>query len=368
MPSTPIADLDVQLVPPSDLYLDPRNPRLAGGLEVSIEDQDGILEWLWKEKSVNELVDSISASGYWNHEELFAAKEDSKLVVVEGNRRLAAVKLLCDEELRDKLGVRIHSTPSAVNRATLEKLPVVIRERNDIWSYIGFKHVNGPQAWDSLAKAGYIHHVHRDIGRTLEEIAQTIGDRHDTVIRLYRGYLVLHQAQSKGLFNPNDRQQKKFPFSHLWTGLGYTNVQNFLGLSDNWYEKTDPVPESRLEELKDFMRWLFGSRQADIQPKVKKQNPDLRNLAEVLGKPKSIDVLRAGLPLTAAHDASLGDRRLFRDALTLAEEKLRSAKSYVATGYDNEEDLLDTARSLVKQARSLHREMKDMYEESEDDT
>ena len=37
-----------------------------------------------------------STSGYWEHEKLFAAREKGKLVVIEGNRRLAAVKLLLD--------------------------------------------------------------------------------------------------------------------------------------------------------------------------------------------------------------------------------------------------------------------------------
>jgi hypothetical protein len=55
-----------------DLNLDPENPRLAG-LNLTVNDQEEILKVLWTERAVNELVDSIATTGYWQHEELFAA-------------------------------------------------------------------------------------------------------------------------------------------------------------------------------------------------------------------------------------------------------------------------------------------------------
>ena len=84
---------DSKMVSPDELYLDPRNPRLAG-LHLSLDDQDKILSVLWKDRAVDEVVESIAANGYWQHEVLFVARESGKLVVIEGNRRLAAVKLV----------------------------------------------------------------------------------------------------------------------------------------------------------------------------------------------------------------------------------------------------------------------------------
>lgn len=86
-----------------DLYLDPKNPRLAED-GFGIEDQVQILKVLWKERAVNEIVNSIAASGYWPQEVLFAAREEGKLVVVEGNRRLSAVKLLLSRDLQKEVG------------------------------------------------------------------------------------------------------------------------------------------------------------------------------------------------------------------------------------------------------------------------
>ena len=353
------ADNEVQWVPYDQLLFDHENPRLAG-IDPTPDQQDLILEWLWRNKAVNELIDSILTNGYWPHEELFATEEDDRLIVLEGNRRLAAVKIILDEGIRRRLRVDISVSLSSEKKATLELLPVVIKTREEVWSYVGFKHVNGPQAWDSIAKAQYIHRVHQAYGISLDEIAKTIGDRHDTVARLFRGYSVLKQAQLRTGFDPDDARQRKFPFSHLWTGIGYASIRAFLGLTRDRLELPDPVPEENLENLKEFMIWLYGSQQNDIEPRIKRQNPDLRNLAEVLGSPRGEKVLRAGLPLSAAHAASLGDERLFQDALTQAEAALRSAKGYVATGYNGETDVLETAKALSTQARSLYREMLEM--------
>ena len=100
MPTKPIKlpGIDLPSAKPvavKDLYLDPQNPRLAGR-DLTIDQQDEILKTLWQERAVNELVDSIATTGYWPHEVLFAIEQDGKLVVIEGNRRLAAVKLLLD--------------------------------------------------------------------------------------------------------------------------------------------------------------------------------------------------------------------------------------------------------------------------------
>ena len=188
---------------PADLYLDPENPRLAREL-FSVDDQEDILRWLWRNKSVNELVDSILANGFWGHEELFATEEDGRWVVVEGNRRLAAVKILLDPGLRERLGIHLPEKPSRKVLESIQQLPVIHSTREELWSFVGFKHVNGPQAWDSIAKAEYVFRVRRNFGLSLADIASGIGDRHETVARLYRGYVVLQQAQDEFEFDTTD--------------------------------------------------------------------------------------------------------------------------------------------------------------------
>ncbi len=350
---------------PDELWLDPTNPRLAGH-QASIEDQDKILAWLYREMAVSELVVSIATNGYWKHEELFAEQHEKRLVVLEGNRRLCAVKILLDPGLRARLRIADPPHLSDNVRKTLKELPVIISTRDSVWDYIGFKHVNGPQAWDSIAKAQYIYRVRTQFEVPLEDIARTIADQHDTVLRLYRGYLVLRQAQDAELFDPDDSYRPKFPFSHLWTAVNsYKSVREYLGLEKERMDEPKPVPEAKLGNLKNFMLWLFGSRSQEIEPRVQRQNPDLRRLAEALAADRGLRKLEAGLPLDVAHDAAVGDDHLFADAITNAEQQLRNAKSYVATGYRGDDELLETAEDIVSIAKSLHRDMKEQVKTSE---
>ena len=169
--ATPIDLSDVQQLPPSDLLLDPQNPRLTGQ-GFALDQQNLILRYLWQDKEVAELVDSIAHNGYWGQEVLFAAEEDGKLIVVEGNRRLAAVKLLQSPDLCNEIDARgvPPSLPARIT-STYEELPVIVCDRRALWKYMGFKHLNGPQEWDSIAKAEYIARVHDDFKVSLVEVA-----------------------------------------------------------------------------------------------------------------------------------------------------------------------------------------------------
>jgi hypothetical protein len=353
----PSADLPgPKPLPVNDLYLDAQNPRLAG-LNLGVGQQDEILKNLWRDRAVNELVDSIATSGYWEHEELFATKESGKLVVIEGNRRLAAVKLLLDKSLRTRIGAAGVPDLGAGEKKQLEKLPVIECSREDVWQYIGFKHVNGPQDWDSIAKAQYIARVHNDYKVTLEDIARTIGDRHDTVRRLFRGLMVLQQAENENVFDREDRVNSRFAYSHLWTGLGYFGVQSFLGLSAETGFKPNPVPKNKLPHLGELCRWLYGSKDQNKAPVVRSQNPDLRNLDEVLTSQNGLAALRSGLPLETSLKASRGDQRLLLEAMVVAEQMLKEARGLVLTGYRGDSELLKKAENVSVIARSIFEEM-----------
>ncbi len=116
---------------------------------------------------------------------------------------------------------------SAAEKKKLEYLPVIICKRSEIWAYLGFKHINGPQAWESYPKANYVAWVHNEVGVALDEIARRIGDKHDTVARLYDALMVLNQAEDNGLFDRDDRYKKHFSFSHLTPALAIWVSKSF---------------------------------------------------------------------------------------------------------------------------------------------
>ena len=341
--------------PPTTCF-DRENPRLAEyGITKTAKDDD-VISILWDAMDIKELVQSIAASGYFEHEPLIIAEENNKKVVIEGNRRLAAVKALLDPGLVAEKGGDIPALKKT-DLKKLENLPVKISTREEFWRYIGFKHVNGPAKWSSYAKAKYIADVHREYEISLEDIAEQIGDRHKTVQRLYRGLMVIEQAEKKGVYDRENRFRQRFAFSHLYTGLDYDGISNFLSLESEDAETTTPVPDEAVANLGELCVWLYGNKKEKKPPVVETQNPHLRQLNEVLKNRGALAALRAGEELTAAFELSRPPIAIFEEALLKSKRNLQNARAYLTTGYDGSEDLLRIAGTVANMADDIYSEM-----------
>lgn len=351
-------------VAPDHLYLDQENPRLSSSANGSSPDE--LLRTLWTEMAVSEVAISIATNGFFEEEPLFVIPRpepgaDGKptYTVVEGNRRLAAVKLLSDESLRKRLKATDLPAIRPEKAASISKLPVsVYSHRKDLWQFFGFRHINGPKAWDAYSKALYVAKVNQEYGIPVRKIAESIGDEHYTVERFYRGYCLLQQGEEQAGFSKEDRVANRFNFSHLYTAAAQPEFQKFLGITKDGSLQKNPVPAKHLPQLKELLDWLYGSRADDRQPVVRTQSPDLNLLRAVLRSPAALSALRRGYPLDRAHEISVGDTTRFRDALTTAKEELLQAKATVTTGYGGEADLFHVAEDICDVARTLTEEMR----------
>jgi ParB-like nuclease domain. len=215
------------------LTLDRRNPRFVEyGIKPTASD-DEVIKVLWDEMAVDEVAMSIANSGFWSHEPLIVTEERGKLIVIEGNRRLAAVRILLSPQLRQRL--RATDLPKVGRKKLdeLKELPVVrVATREDAWPFIGFKHVNGPQKWRSYPKAQYIAYVKKATSASLSKIATQIGDQHGTVQELYRALMVIEQAEAAGIYR-RENVKGRLAFSHLTTALQYPNFSRFLNVKDS---------------------------------------------------------------------------------------------------------------------------------------
>lgn len=355
MSEAPVRDgPPITYAPEEELRFDARNPRLAG--DQAGTSQDDVLQNLWTEFAVDELALSIEANGFFAYEPLLVTEEDAGLVVVEGNRRLAAVRLLRHADLRRAVGATDLPRASKARQDGLAQLPVIVGPRESVWQYVGFKHVNGPQPWRSYSKAEYIAWVHNELRVPLEAIAAQIGDKHRTVRRLYRALMVLEQAAEADVFHVEDRARTQFAFSHLYTGLDYAGFEEFLKLKKDSF-KPNPVSRTRVKQLGQVLTWLYGSRERGVEPVIKSQNPDLRRLDDVLQSANGVAALERGLGLSVSHDISRGDDALFREALLHARQSLQEARGKVITGYHGERDLRTVAEEISELADVLMDDM-----------
>ncbi len=346
-----------------DLELDPENPRLASKPGQQALSQEQIIKTLWSDMAVDEIAFSIAKNGFYQHEPLLVVPEKkgggAPYVVIEGNRRLAAVRLLRDKHLRAKVKATELPAISADERKKLDSLPVLIfPEKKGLWAYLGFRHVNGTKPWDALSKAEFVAEVHEKYRVPLTTIADRIGDRHTTVLRLYRGYTVLKQAERDTGFSRTDLWRNRFYFSHLYTALDQPEFQKFLGIKATGELDKDPVPKKKRDQLRELMTWLYGKKSEALEPVVRTQNPDLNNLRTVIANAQSLSLLRQGYPLEHAFEFSQGDESRFRDAVVRAKDALQKAKGTVTTGYVGQRDLLSAMEAIVTTATSLLEEMK----------
>jgi len=340
----------------SDLHFDRANPRLAEYGITTKTNENEILTTLWEVMDVRELVQSIAASGFFAHEPLMIVREDNQDVVIEGNRRLAAVKVLLHHDLVKNNNWDV-PTLSAKAKEQLRELPVIVSTRKETWQYLGFKHVNGPAKWSSFAKAKYIAEVHGTFGIPLADIAEQIGDRHNTVQRLYRGLMVIEQAEKLKVFNRENRYNTKFAFSHLYTGLDYDGITDFLKIKPENEETDQPVPTARKKQLGELLLWMYGSKKDNKPPVVGSQNPHLRQLNEALKSTEAVGALRAGADIDTAFQLSRPPDVVFEEALLSAKRELSTAQASITDGYSGSEELLRVAGSVVKMAEDLYASM-----------
>ena len=346
---------------PANLLLDVRNPRNP---DETFESEDEVINYLVDHADIDELVQSILNSGWLDYEPLIVLAEDN--VVLEGNRRLVALRILADPELRARLNYSLETEPDD------HALPTAVRicrvsSRSAARDYIGFKHINGPFKWDALAKAKYATEWFED-GDDIRHISRRIGDGHNTVVRLVNGWRVLRQSLENG-FQLKETTKKSFPFSHLYTGLSRPSVRRYLGLSVEEMSAVlpvNPVSECKLPNLRTFMSWLYGQRNETAL--IRSQNPDLNRLVEVMGNENARLMLEANRDLDIAY-GQVEDKNL-RFSQTLM-NTIRQAEDTISLvgSYDGRQDLMSAGDNLRRTVLSLHiamRRVRDIAEAGND--
>ncbi|MDQ2638905.1 MAG: hypothetical protein M3Y83_18755 [Actinomycetota bacterium] len=338
-------------VAPSDLKLDLANPRIP---DASFASEDEALQYLHTQADLSELIQSIGNSGWLDFEPPIV--EQGSMIVVEGNRRLAALRILADPELQQRLKV----TPPDLlhDRAIPSSIQVnFVTSRKEARDFIGFKHVNGAFKWDSYAKARFAHEWLKD-GDDIDVVSRRLGDGHNTISRLVNGIVVLEQAESAKLFDKEQRTKKSFYFSHLYTALSTPNVRNFLGLpeNDNTVLEPDPVPNDRKGHLRDLLSWLYGQGDED-RSVIRSQNPDLGRLVNVLAHERATEVLATTRDLARAYDLIEDRARAFEKSFYRLLASSEEVSGMIGR-YDPKSDLLADAETISRAVDSVVQAMK----------
>lgn len=323
------------------LEFDRSNPRLVEMDDLEDASDSKIMCALVEQADIAELIESITANTYLNIEPLIVigkgARKEGNYRVLEGNRRLAAIRFLQYPEIARECRLPIPKELSPEVLKSLEEVTVYeVNEEKDSQAFIAFKHINGAHRWDAYAKARYItdwYLKEYQFGITIEDIASKIGDKNQFVRSIVSGMLVLKQAEDNELFVTGDRKKPgKFGFSHLYTALGRIEYRNFLGLKKDWNQRPcpDPVDQKNLQKLQETLHFLYGSKKENVDSVIRSQNPDLKRLGQVLAHPIALDILRTTKNLDQAEEEVRPAEDVFHDALIIAYSKVQDAMKKVS--------------------------------------
>jgi hypothetical protein len=335
-------------IPTERLFFDEENPRLPE--EVQGKSQSELLFALVRDFNLAELADSLAQNGYFREEPLVVIPrtlpkgiahplkelgnaeqrklseilldERTKFTVVEGNRRLAACKILLDAGLRKQFKLSQWPTLSKGVANELSTLPVIVYVvRSEVVPYLGIRHIVGIQKWESFAKARYVARLVKE-GRTVEEVETSIGDKHGSARKNLICYNLLRQLGDEFDY---DTRRAKNNFSYLILAIGQGTVKRFLGIPSRLAEvdPARPVPKDKLNNLMNLASWMFGDSKHD--PVIRESRDITSSLAHVLDSKEALQCLEATRRLEDAYDLSEGEEKMLLKYLRQAGSKLESA-------------------------------------------
>ncbi len=311
-----------------ELHLDPLNPRLPE--EVQGKGQSEILEALYDFFDLDELAFSMAQNGYFDEEPIVVIEpkgKDKGFVVIEGNRRVAAIKILLDSTLQKKYGIKNWPSIEQDVKKDISSIPAIpYSSRDEILSYLGVRHIAGIKKWDSYAKARYVANM-VDAGYDMDDIQAQIGDRQNSARKHYLCYRLTQLAESEFDFNI---EPVKDNFSYLILATGQGSIKRYLGIPQSLkdVDMKKPIPNKSLKNLKTFFSLVFG--EGKEKRSVLDESRDITNyLSHVLASEEATDHLITTRDLTAAYELSDGEENMVKKYLANANRKLESVLGIV---------------------------------------
>lgn len=334
-----------------ELDLDPQNPRLVVGDRPS---QSDLIQALYEKEALDELVQSFVENGYFEEEPLVVVPHGRQYRVVEGNRRLATLKLLLDSSIRRKLRVLDWPTLTSTQRRRLEVVPcIVYQTRDDVLPYLGYRHITGAKKWAPFQKARFVAQL-LQAGQTLQDIQDLIGDTTQTTKKLYQDYVVFKQITDELGMSAEPIRDR---FSLLEVALGQRAIKRHLGLPARLPSQATErlVPEQHLDELQEITLWVFGD--GEHQSVIGDSRDIPRRLAKVVDNKEALEHLRLTGDLEGAYERTGGEEQFLLRRLAGAERALRDSAGLLALHAKNS-DVKSAVERLVTLVEGLRRQIK----------
>lgn len=324
---------------PDQLLLDPNNYRfhdLSGYKRVNKTRyaeqgvQDRALAFLRETATfdLSALRDSIRSNGFVPFEQIvverYPTEDDEEIyVVIEGNRRTAALKTLLADNIGGALDLSKKTLDTISNFDVLELIGTDEERANYQKTLMAIRHVAGIREWGPYQQARLVVEMYDNEEGAFGPVAQRIGISSREVARRYRASKALEQMEQDDEFGEH-ADPKLYSFFH--EAISQPKVREWLKFSDDSYTAED-------EETRRVFYELLSPRDIEgtkIPPKLQNANRQVRQLKEIVDKP---------VPLRILADPE----RTFEDAVRAAEAETPQSVEGVL------ENALGTALQALRQ-------------------
>ncbi len=221
------------------LILDEQNPRFIVPPNPS---QQSIVDYLIDYEEVVKLAMSIRDNGgLFAGERVIVYEEDGKYVVLEGNRRVCACKILLNPNLLSNRkpatigtieATVTNSLKEAINKISVDIMP----NRISAQSSLAAKHIEGIKRWSTISKYKFVS-LEFDAGRSIEEISRVTGLTQTKIKSGLKEYRLIDYALRLSYWTEPEREKyldlqeiKTSRFTRLFSAK--TNDENKLKLRE----------------------------------------------------------------------------------------------------------------------------------------
>ncbi|CAM2069096.1 AAA family ATPase [Sulfidibacter corallicola] len=298
-----------------DLYLDPNNYRLINHpdfTEVQEADiQNGDVQRRTakllcgpKNQHIQDLLNSFKKNGYLPVDQIQIRRLPSDgFVIVEGNRRIAALKHL--ETERKEKGIEL----GELNPEIFQNVPVVIYEDSNELHHLtlmALKHISGNKKWAEWNQAKLLEKLSNEYQLDEEEICSRIGISKVELRRSLRALSLCAQYRDSDY---GDQFQESL-FSIFREAVRLQKLKEWLEWDDRTYKANNEEHRNLLfslmsqepdETTDDEGRASYADHY--LEPAITKRD-DLRTLSELLDDDRAMDKIIHSRDLNAAYRAS----------------------------------------------------------------
>ncbi|HFU75599.1 MAG TPA: hypothetical protein ENK66_05060 [Arcobacter sp.] len=322
-----------------NLYLDPNNYRFIDNKEYIKVDDDKLLEDRIQARTrkfiegknqtnIKDLLESFQANGFLDVD-VIQVKEigHNKYLVLEGNRRVTALKFLQEKYKND-------GDIGDLDPAIFSKIPFEIHNKNDIAKHkviMGLKHINGNKKWPTLNQAQLVNDIVSgyDNESEGERFAQSSLGISKAKVRRYIRVLKLIEYYKKSDYEDNFSTDMYSLFEEV---IKKPIIKEWLGFNDYTYEVSNKM---RLER---FFTWISPSEKTeyneeldeeevvDIQDPIIMRSHEIRTLAEFINDENALKKLEETRDVSKALAVSayVGKSK-FTEALNSAKSDIHNA-------------------------------------------